>query len=92
MAILQSEDLKIANWRQKNVDKTKKEVTIKRTIFATMMNNFLKKHIAELHNVTWPTKNQAVHSMVTVVTIMFIVGVFLSVLDNVLGTTFLSFL
>jgi preprotein translocase SecE subunit len=45
------------------------------------MKNILQDKIAELHNVTWPTKNQAVHSMITVIAIMLLVGIFLGVID-----------
>ncbi len=45
------------------------------------MKNILKDKIAELHNVTWPTKQQAVHSMFTVIAIMLLVGIFLGVVD-----------
>ena len=45
------------------------------------MKNFIKNQIAELHNVTWPTRKQAVHSMIIVLAIMLAVGVFLGVTD-----------
>jgi len=45
------------------------------------MKNFIKNQIAELHNVTWPTRKQAVHSMIIVLSIMLVVGVFLGVTD-----------
>ncbi|MCF7830466.1 preprotein translocase subunit SecE [Candidatus Gracilibacteria bacterium] len=47
------------------------------------MKNFLKKQVAELHNVTWPTKKQAIHSMITVIVVMMLVGVFLGIVDYV---------
>jgi len=45
------------------------------------MKNILKKQVAELHNITWPTKKQAIHSMITVIVVMIIVGIFLGVVD-----------
>jgi len=45
------------------------------------MKNFFTNKIAELNNVTWPTKQQAVHSMITVIAIMLLVGIFLGVVD-----------
>ena len=42
---------------------------------------FFKDRISELSNVTWPTRKQAVHSMILVLVIMLIVGVFLGGLD-----------
>ncbi|MCF7906022.1 preprotein translocase subunit SecE [Candidatus Gracilibacteria bacterium] len=56
------------------------------------MKNFLKNRIAELHNVTWPTRKQAVHSMITVLSIMLIVGVFLGVVDYFFNEGILFFL
>ena len=44
--------------------------------------------MTELHNVTWPTRRQAIHTMITVVVIMLVVGIFLAVLDNGLGKLF----
>jgi preprotein translocase SecE subunit len=43
--------------------------------------NFFKVRWGELNNVTWPTQKQAVHSMILVLTIMLIVGVFLGFVD-----------
>ncbi|NCP67848.1 preprotein translocase subunit SecE [bacterium] len=47
--------------------------------------NFFKARWGELNNVTWPTQKQAVHSMVLVLTIMLIVGVFLGFVDAALS-------
>ncbi len=46
------------------------------------MKNFFTEALAELRNVTWPTKAQAIHSMITVLSIMLMVGVFLTVVDS----------
>lgn len=43
---------------------------------------FFKNRISELQNVTWPTRKQAIHAMILVLVIMFIVGVFLGGLDS----------
>ncbi len=44
-------------------------------------SHFLKDRVGELHNITWPTKKQAVHAMILVLTIMLIVGLFLGFVD-----------
>lgn len=49
------------------------------------MNNYFKERLAELNNVTWPTRKQSVHSMITVIVIMLLVGIFLGVTDYVLN-------
>lgn len=54
------------------------------------MKKFINDHIAELHNVSWPTQKQAVHAMATVLTIMAITGAILGVLDSFLGQLFAS--
>ena len=54
------------------------------------MKNFLKDHIAELHGVTWPTRKQAIHSMITVLVIMLLVGIFLGVVDSLLNQVVLK--
>jgi len=56
------------------------------------MKNFWKDKIAELHNVTWPTRNQATHSMITVMSIMLLVGFFLGVVDYFFNEIVLSLL
>lgn len=61
----------------------KKKSTQSRSTFDSPMKNFLKKQVAELHNVTWPTKKQAIHSMITVIVVMMLVGVFLGIVDYV---------
>lgn len=43
--------------------------------------NFFKARWGELNNVTWPTQKQAIHSMILVLIIMLIVGVFLGFVD-----------
>lgn len=45
------------------------------------MQNFFRNAINELYNITWPTRVQAVHSMITVLSIMLITGLFLGVVD-----------
>ena len=45
------------------------------------MLNFFQNAVSELHNITWPTRTQAIHSMFTVISIMLIVGIFLGVID-----------
>ncbi len=54
------------------------------------MKNFFKDRIGELHNVTWPTSKQAVHSMILVLTVMLLTGLFLGFVDYLLteGVTF----
>ncbi|MDH3324571.1 MAG: preprotein translocase subunit SecE [Candidatus Peregrinibacteria bacterium] len=56
------------------------------------MKNFFKDRIAELHNITWPTKAQAIHAMVLVVVIMLLVGVSLGIIDYFLNQAVLQFL
>ena len=55
-----------------------------------LMKKFFTNRIAELHNVTWPTQKQAVHSMITVLVIMGITGVLLTLLDSGLRELTLS--
>jgi len=45
------------------------------------LQNFFKERTGELNNVTWSTQKQAIHSMILVLTIMLIVGVFLGFVD-----------
>ncbi len=45
------------------------------------MNKYIKDRLGELHNVTWPTQKQATHSMIIVLVIMLLVGIFLGVVD-----------
>lgn len=47
--------------------------------------NFFKVRWGELNNITWPTKKQALHSMVLVLVIMLIVGIFLGFIDAALS-------
>jgi len=54
------------------------------------MKNFFKDRLTELHAVTWPTRKQAVHSMITVIVIMLIVGVFLVLVDSALNKMVLN--
>jgi len=49
------------------------------------MEKFFKDRIAELHAVTWPTKNQATHAMITVLVIMLLVGLGLTLADYLLN-------
>ncbi|MCF7918215.1 preprotein translocase subunit SecE [Candidatus Gracilibacteria bacterium] len=51
-----------------------------------MLQKFFKNQIAELHAVTWPTRRQAVHSMIIVLVIMLLTGVLLGVLDYIFNT------
>ncbi|MCF7812692.1 preprotein translocase subunit SecE [Candidatus Gracilibacteria bacterium] len=48
-----------------------------------MLKKFIRERVSELHNVTWPTRRQAVHSMIIVLVIMLLVGLFLGVLDYI---------
>jgi preprotein translocase SecE subunit len=57
-----------------------------------MIKNFLKDRISELHNVTWPTQKQAIHSMVMVLTIMLLIGVFLGFVDLLFNKVVLKFI
>jgi len=54
------------------------------------MKNFLKDRLAELHGVTWPTRKQAIHSMITVLVIMLLVGLFLGFADYLLNQVILK--
>jgi len=56
------------------------------------MIKFLKTRISELNNVTWPTRKQAIHSMIAVIIIMVIAGFFLSGIDFGLKELVLRFL
>lgn len=49
------------------------------------MKNFFQDRIGELHNVTWPTKKQAIHSMILVLVIMLLTGIFLGIIDYLLN-------
>ncbi len=49
------------------------------------MKNFFHDRIGELHNVTWPTRKQAIHAMILVLVIMLLVGAFLVVVDYFLS-------
>lgn len=54
------------------------------------MKNYIKERLGELHNVTWPTKKQATHSMILVMIIMIITGIFLSNIDYLLNQVVLQ--
>ena len=56
------------------------------------MEKFLKDRIAELHAVSWPTKQQAIHAMITVLVIMLLVGVALTIVDYLLNEVVLNLL
>lgn len=56
------------------------------------VKNFFKERLGELNNVTWPTQRQAVHSMILVLTIMLLVGVFLGFVDSGLSKAVLYLL
>ncbi len=56
------------------------------------MKTFFRNAVNELHNVTWPTRTQAIHSMFTVLVIMLLVGVFLAVVDYLLNEGILALL
>ena len=43
--------------------------------------NFFKDRINELYNITWPTRKQAIHSMIVVLSVVLITGLILGVLD-----------
>lgn len=49
------------------------------------MKNFLQDRIGELHNVTWPTRKQAIHSVILVLIIMLLTGLFLGLIDYFLN-------
>lgn len=65
-------------------------VSISEPLFKSSMKNYLKDRIGELHNITWPTRKHAVHSMILVLVIMLIVGVFLGVVDYLLNQAVLG--
>lgn len=46
------------------------------------MKKIFGPYISELNNVTWPTQKQAIHSMIIVLTIMALTGVFLTLVDT----------
>lgn len=54
--------------------------------------NFFKDRLGELNNVTWPTQRQAIHSMILVLVIMLLVGIFLGFVDYGLNEIVLSLL
>ncbi len=54
------------------------------------MLNFIRNAVSELHNVTWPTRTQAIHSMITVLSIMLLVGVFLGIVDYLFNEAILT--
>ena len=56
------------------------------------MKKFFQSRVAELNNVTWPTQKQAVHSMITVLVIMAVIGVFLTLIDSVFKEAAISLL
>ena len=56
------------------------------------MEKFFKDRVAELHAVSWPTKQQAIHSMITVLVIMLLVGVALTIVDYLLNEAILNLL
>jgi len=56
------------------------------------MKNLIENHIEELRKVTWPTRTQAIHSMILVVVIMSLTGIFLGVVDYFLSEAVLAFL
>ncbi|HOD67384.1 MAG TPA: preprotein translocase subunit SecE [candidate division Zixibacteria bacterium] len=45
---------------------------------------FLKEVNAELHKVTWPTKDELIGSTIVVIVVSIIVAVFIGVVDRVL--------
>lgn len=51
---------------------------------------FFKERLGELHNITWPTQRQAVHSMILVLCIMLLVGLFLGFIDYGLNQAVLN--
>jgi len=56
------------------------------------ITRFVQNAFNELNNVTWPTRTQAIHSMATVLSIMFIVAGLLVFIDYVLNLVILDFL
>ncbi|MBT3349245.1 preprotein translocase subunit SecE [bacterium] len=56
------------------------------------MEKFLTDRVNELRAVTWPTKKQAVHSMITVLIIMLIIGVGITFIDGVFNRIILELL
>jgi preprotein translocase SecE subunit len=52
---------------------------------------YIKDRVSELHNITWPTRKQAIHSMILVLVIMLLTGLFLGIVDNIfsLGTNWI---
>lgn len=45
------------------------------------LNRFWKAHLAELHNMTWPSQKRAKHATFVVLFIMLLTGVFLGLVD-----------
>lgn len=56
------------------------------------MEKFLSDRVNELRAVTWPTRKQAIHSMITVITIMLLVGLGLTLTDSLLNQIILNLL
>jgi len=56
------------------------------------MEKFWKDRVAELHAVSWPTKQQATHAMITVIVIMLLVGFALTIVDYLLNEAVLNLL
>ena len=56
------------------------------------MEKFFKDRMAELHAVSWPTRNQATSAMITVLIIMLIVGLGLTFADFFLNEVILNLL
>jgi len=46
-----------------------------------MLKKFLHDRFVELNAVTWPTRNQAIHSSITVLVIMLIIAFLLAIMD-----------
>jgi len=57
--------------------------------FYTAFIDVVRNHLSELNNVTWPTRKQAIHSMVTVLITILIAGTLLVFIDKILNSIIL---
>ena len=74
----------------KKIDNFKKLNENLKRYYRNKMKNFIRNAINELHNVTWPTRTQAIHSMFTVISIMLLVGLFLGLVDYLFNEAILT--
>lgn len=67
---------------------------MRRVILTVMkaLETYIRDRLTELHAVTWPTKKQATHAMIVVITIMLIVGFGLTAVDYALNEGIMNIL